>query len=105
MKNFIQLGKDKIEVSEETAQNLRKQFGEKGLIDVVAERVRVSETGKTSQTHPVRISIIYAGKYGRPEGEFIEAPTAASLPGDTISIDSAIKLRNALSEIIQKHDC
>ncbi len=109
MENFIQIGKDKIKISEETARNLREQFGKKekeDLIDVQVDRIRISESGR--KDFPVRISILEAAKHGREKGDFYDYPQdsdSVGLPGDVIYIKSAIELRDTLDRIIKKRDC
>lgn len=105
MKNFIQLGKEKIEISEETAQNLKEQFGKRDLVDRTICQIRVSEAKRPEDTsYPLRLSILNNYKQGMPPGEFGDSGTG-SLPGYTLCIKDAIKVRNTIDEIIQNNDC
>jgi len=113
MKNFIQVRDEKnkntiqIALSEETAENIRKQFGKKeDLIDEEIGYLRVSETGKGRTSYPVRISILDGSDEGLPMEEFGLADDG-SLPGYTMGISNAKRFRDTLDRIIQKHkkDC
>jgi hypothetical protein len=53
MKNYIQLGKDKINISDETAENLRKQFAEP------KREIRKGDCFLTEHGQPQIISRIY----------------------------------------------
>ena len=74
------------------------------LIDEKIAYIRISETDKKRDDWPIRISILQGQKQGLPMGEFGRGCNLdCSLPGDTITIESAIELRDALDRIIKKH--
>lgn len=76
------------------------------LIDEEIQYLRISEANKKDNDWPVRISILNGQMQGLPMGEFCaDCDLHCSLPGDTLDVESTIKLRDTLDRIIKKHDC
>ena len=112
MSNYFMLDGKKIPMSDETAESLREKAQARPLFDKRVEAIRVSSSRESLDPagYPIRISIVgrtkhsMTGTYGLPMGEYgHEKQCDDREPGDLLSLEETIELRDILTEAIEYH--